>query len=91
MRAYDSLRDLASHAPNTQTVLLGYGWDRDVWTASGSRNFFSQFVREPATSTSSSAMNRIANDRMQFEKAAYLSSLVYADLRQRARPRPLQT
>ncbi len=74
-KRYVALRDLASHAPEAQSVMLGYAWERDSWTASGGGNFFPQFVRDAGgryfleKDTRSSA-----NVRMPFEKAMYISS-----------------
>ena len=74
-KRYLAFRYLASSVAKTDSVLLGYAWERDTWTASGGGNFFPQFVRDAGGQYFLAKDARpAANLRMPFERAVYLSS-----------------
>jgi iron complex transport system substrate-binding protein len=74
-KRYASLRELASRAARTDSVMVGYAWDRDVWTANGGGHFLPQFVRDAGAQYFLQNDTRpAANVRMSFEKAMDLSS-----------------
>jgi iron complex transport system substrate-binding protein len=71
---YDTLASRARQEAQKPVVLLGFAWTRDVWTASGGRNYQARLV-EDAGGRYVLADNPQGgpNLRMPFEKAVYES------------------
>jgi iron complex transport system substrate-binding protein len=71
---YNALSARARQETHKPVVLLGFAWTRDVWTASGGRNYYARLVEDAGGEYFLAGDSQpAANLRMPFEKAVYES------------------